>query len=143
MAKNFRPSSRESQILSRIESSRERERQQILYQLKEKADPLSNSISMKLIEKELIETNNKNGLQKQIFSCLEELSKAEDFDIDYKVAPIRGLVPNPNFVSLYLTAFIIEDLINHRDIIDIYGDDREIYSCINSEVKKHLLKSRS
>ncbi|MCB9481831.1 MAG: hypothetical protein H6681_02595 [Desulfobacteraceae bacterium] len=139
MAKNFRPSSRESQILSKIESSREREKQQMIYQLKEKSENLSNSISMKLIEKDLIETNNKNGLQKQIQACLEDLSKADDFDIDYKIAPIRSIVSNPNFVSLYLTAFIIEDLINHRDIIDIYGDDADIYNCVHKEVKKHLL----
>ena len=140
MAKNFRPSSREAQILSKIESSREREKQEILRQLKEKLDKISNAISMKLIENDLIETTNKNGLQKQIASCLEDLNKAEDFDIDYKIAPFRNIVTNPNFVSLYVTAFIIEDLINHRDIIDIYGEDGDIYACIHAEVKKHLIQ---
>lgn len=138
MAKNFRPSSREAQILSKIESSREREKQQMLHKLKDKIETLGNSISMKLIENNLIETNNKNGLQNQVEKCLEELSKADDFDIDYKVAPIRNIVKNPNFISLYITVFIIEDLINHKDIIDIFGDDAEIYTCVHTEVKKHL-----
>ncbi|PID77875.1 MAG: hypothetical protein CSB21_03440 [Deltaproteobacteria bacterium] len=139
MAKNFRPSSREAQILSKIESSREREKQQMLYKLNDKIESLSNSVSMKLIENNLIETTNKNGLQRQIEGCLDTLSKADDFDIDYKIAPIRNIVKNPNFISLYITSFIIEDLINNKDIVDIFGDDPEIYNCINSEVKKQLL----
>jgi len=137
MAKNFRPSSREAQILSKIESSREREKQLIISKIKDQLDTITNAISMKLIENKFIETNNKNGLQKQIELCLEDLAKAEDFEIDYKVAPIRNLVKTPNFVALYLTAFIIEDLINNRDIIDIFGEDLEIYNCINAELKKY------
>lgn len=138
MAKNFRPSSKESQILSRIESSREREKQEMLYLLKEKTETVSNAVAMKLIENELIETTNKNGLQRQIQLCLEELTKADDFDIDYKVAPVRNIVKNPNFVSLYITSFIIEDLLNHKDVVDIFGDDPEIYACVNKEIKRHL-----
>jgi hypothetical protein len=138
MAKNFRPSSKESQILSRIESSREREKQEMLYLLKEKTETVSNSLAMKLIENDLIETTNKNGLQRQIQLCLEDLTKADDFDIDYKIAPVRNIVKNPNFVSLYVTSFIIEDLINHKDVIDIFGDDPEIYTCVNKEIKRHL-----
>ncbi|MGM0417687.1 MAG: hypothetical protein ACQEQS_03080 [Thermodesulfobacteriota bacterium] len=138
MAKNFRPSSKESQILSRIESSREREKQEMLYLLKEKTETVSNSVAMKLIENDLIETTNKNGLQRQIQLCLEELTKADDFDIDYKVAPVRNIVKNPNFISLYITSFIIEDLLNHKDVIDIFGDDPEIYACVNKEIKRHL-----
>lgn len=140
MAKNFRPSSRESQILSKIESSREREKQQMIHQLKDKLETVSNAISMKLIEKDLIETTNKNGLQKQIEACLEEISKADDFDLDYKVAPFRNIVKSPNVISLYVTAFIVEDLINHRDIEDIFGADSDIYSCVHTEIKKHLMK---
>lgn len=138
MAKNFRPSSKESQILSRIESSREREKQEMLYLLKEKTETVSNSVAMKLIENDLIETTNKNGLQRQIQLCLEELTKADDFDIDYKIAPVRHIVKNPNFVSLYVTSFIIEDLLNHKDVVDIFGDDPEIYACVNKEIKRHL-----
>jgi hypothetical protein len=45
-------------------------------------------------------------------------------------------VRRPNFISLYITAFIIEKLINHRTIIDIYGTDEEIYQCVNSRVSR-------
>ena len=94
---------------------------------------------MKLVENKLVETTSKNTLEEQISLCLDKLSRADDFDIDYTVAPIRKLVPNPHVVSLYVTAFVIEKLLNHKDIVDIYGSDEEIYYCINHQVKKYLL----
>ena len=91
---------------------------------------------MKLVEEELVKINNKNTLEEQILKCLEKINKADDFDIDYKVAPFREIVANPNIVSLYVTAFVIEDLINHKDVEDIYGSDAEIYTCIHNQVLK-------
>lgn len=101
-------------------------------------DPLSNSIAMKLVENRLVETTNKNVLEEQIYKSLEKLSHAEDFDIDYQIAPFRNLIHNPHVVSIYLTAFVIEKLINHKDVVDIFGSDEEIYSCIHQQVKHHL-----
>jgi len=62
----------------------------------------------------------------------------EDFDIDYQIAPLRNLVPQPNIVSLYVTSFVIEQLIKHKDVVDIFGSDEEIYFTINEQVKKFL-----
>ena len=59
-------------------------------------------------------------------------------EIDYQNAPFRHIVPNPNIVSLYVTAFVIEILINHKVVVDIYGSDDEIYRCINQQVTKFL-----
>lgn len=138
MAKVFRPSTRESKLLSKIESSKERLRRKAILGIHDCLEPLSNSVAMKLVENGLVETTSKNSLEEQIVKCLEELMRAEDFDVDYKTAPFRNLVSHPHIVSLYLTAFVIEKLINHRDIIDIFGSDEEIYYCINREVTKHL-----
>ena len=138
MAKVFRPSSRESSILSKIESSKERARRLSISGIHECIDALSNAIAMKLVENNLVETTSKNSLEEQIQGCLDKLSHAEDFDIDYQVSPFRLLVPQPNIVSLYVTAFVLEKLINHKDVIDIYGSDEEIYSCINYQVGKFL-----
>jgi hypothetical protein len=91
---------------------------------------------MKLIESSLVETTSKNTLEAEIIQCLETLCRADDFDIDYQVAPIRNLVQQPNVVSLYLTSFVIEKLINHKAIVDIYGSDTDIYVCINEQVEK-------
>lgn len=138
MAKVFRPSNREASILSKIESSNEYARRQAIHGIKDCLEPLSNSISMKLIESSLIETTNKNSTEEQIRNCLEKLSRSEEFDIDYAIAPFRSLVPQPNIVSLYVTAFVIEQLIKHKDIIEIFGSDEDIYLCINKQVVKYL-----
>lgn len=138
MAKIFRPSTRESSILSKIESSKEHARRKAIKAVKDCAGPLSNSVITKLLENNLVETTNKNGIQEQIEQCLDKLGRAEDFDIDYQVAPLRHIVKHPHIVSLYVTVFVIEQLINHKDIVDIFGSDEEIYFCINREVLKHL-----
>ncbi len=138
MAKVFRPSNRESKILSQIESSKERKRIRAINSLKECVEPLSNAIAMKLVEDNLVETTNKNGLEEQLGKCLEKLTHEDDFDIDYQIAPFRQIIPQANVVSLYVTAFVIETVINLKDVVDIFGSDEEIYFCINKQVAKHL-----
>jgi len=138
MAKVFRTSTRETSILSKIESSKEYARRKAISSVRDKIEPLSNAIAMKLVESNLVETTNKNVLEEQIAKCLEKLGRSEDFDIDYKIAPFRNIVPHPHVVSLYVTSFVIEILINHKVVVDIYGSDEEIYSCIHKQVIKSL-----
>jgi hypothetical protein len=138
MGKVFRPSTRESSILSKIDSSKEHKRRLAIGGLRDCADSLSNAIAMKLVESHLVETSNKNSLEDQIKSCLEKLTRASDFDIDYQVAPIRNLVPDFNVVSLYVTAFILESVLSHKDTVDVFGSDEDIYLAVNQQVKKHL-----
>ena len=138
MAKVFRPSTREASILSKIESSKERARRVAISSISECIDPLSNAIAMKLVENNLVETTSKNSLEEQIYKCLDTLSRADDFDIDYQISPYRLLIPQPHIITIYITAFVLEQLINHKDVEDIFGSDEEIYSCINSQVKKFL-----
>ncbi|MES0445799.1 MAG: hypothetical protein ABUJ92_04575 [Desulfobacterales bacterium] len=138
MAKIFRPSSRESKILSRIESSKEYARRKAIGSIRDCIEPLSNAIAMKLVESNLVETTSKNVLEEQISNCLEKLTHADEFDIDFQNAPFRNIVPQPNIVSLYVTAFVIETLINHKVVVDIFGSDEEIYLCINQQVTKFL-----
>ena len=134
MAKIFYTGNREAKLLSKIESSKERERLRTISTIRDNIDAFSNKVSMKLIETGLVETVSKSSIENQIARCLDTLCKAEDFDIDYAVAPLRTLISNPNIASLYLTCFIVEKLINHRDVIDVYGSDEDIYYCINKEL---------
>ena len=136
MAKVFRPSKRESKILSRIESSKEYARRKAIETAKVNIDSLSNAIAMKLVEDNLVETTNKNVLEEQISKCIDKLTRSDEFDVDYRIAPFRQVVPNPNIVSLYIAAFVIETLINHKVVVDIFGSDEEIYFCINRQVAK-------
>ena len=140
MAKLFRPGRGESRILSRIESSKERARQLAIEQVKNVLEPLSNSLSMKLIEEKLVQTTSKDDIQKQIAASLQKLTRSDVFDIDYQIAPFRNLVPRPHIVSLYVMAFVVEQLINHRSVEDIYGSDEEIYNCINRQVARFILQ---
>ena len=138
MGKVFRPSSREASILSKIESTKEHARRLAISKVRDCAEPLSNSIAMKLVENNLVETTNKNALEEQIKGCLEKMGRLDDFEIDYQIAPFRNLVPQPQIVSLYVTSFVIEKLIKHKDVVDIFGSDEEIYSTINRQVIKYL-----
>lgn len=134
MAREHRPNVRESAVISRLDHAKETERLNALYLLREHLEILSNRIAIRLIEKRLVETTNKDELENQLAICLRTLLTAEEFDIQYFVANVRSVVPRPHFVSLYLTAFIVEKLIEHRTIVDVFGTDEEIYRCVNNEV---------
>ena len=138
MAKIFRTSTREATILSKIESSKEYARRKAIASVRDCDEQLSNAIAMKLIESNLVETTSKDTLEEEILKCLGRLTRAEDFDVDYQTAPFRNIAPRPHVVSLYVTAFVIETLINHKVVVDIYGSDEEIYQCINQQITKFL-----
>lgn len=136
MARDYRPNVRESSVISRLDSAKEAARAKAINKLYEVGEDLANRIAMKLIEEKLIETKNKKELERQLAGCIKTLITSEDFDVQYQIAPLRSLVRRPNFISLYITAFIIEKLINHRTIVDIYGTDEEIYQAVNSQVDR-------
>jgi hypothetical protein len=138
MGKVFRPSTREASILSKIESSKEHARRLAIAAIQDHVEPLANAIAMKLVDSDLVETTNKNSLEEQIGKCLQKLSRADDFDVDYQIAPIRNVVRQPHVVSLYVTAFVIEKLIAHKDVVDIFGSDEDIYFAIHQQIKKYL-----
>jgi hypothetical protein len=138
MAKVFRPSSRESSILSKIESTKEHMRRLAISRVRDCSEPLANAITSKLIEQSLVETTNQNSFEEQIKGCLDRLTRMDDFDVDYQIAPLRNLVPQPQIVSLFVTSFVIEKMIDHKDVVDIFGSDEELYFTINQQVKKFL-----
>lgn len=138
MSKVFRPSNREASLLSKIESNKEHARRRSISSARDHIDELGSAISMKLVENDIIETTDKNALQEQIVKCLESLSHADEFDIDYLVAPYRQVVKHPHVVSLYVTAWVLEKLINHKTVVDIFGSDSDIYACIHNQVRKIL-----
>jgi hypothetical protein len=136
MARDFRPDSRESAVISRLDHARESQRANAMNLLRDKLEELTNRISTKLIEERLVETTSKDALDGQIQLCLESLLTAEEFEIQFQTASIRDLVPRPHFISLYLTAFIIEKLINHKAIVELYGTDLDIYRSVHRQVSK-------
>lgn len=135
----FNTNYREENLISRLESSRQSAWVRQLSQLGDCADQLAQRLAMKLIDTKLIETTNQRDVEEQLATNLGDLLQAEDFDIQYAISPLRNLVPRPNRISLYVTAFIIEKLINHRSVVDVYGTDEEIYAVVNNEVS-HMIR---
>ena len=138
MAREYRPNVRESAVISRLDHAKESQRNNAIHMLQQHMEELSDRISMKLIEDKLIETTSKADLDNQIQIILEALVSAEEYDVQFQTANIRTLVPRPNFVALYVTAVIIEKLIDHKSIVDIFGTDEEIYKCVNKQVSRFI-----
>jgi hypothetical protein len=136
VARDYRPNIRESNVISRLDSAKEAARTGALNKLYEVQEDLANRIAMKLIEEQLIETKNKKELERQLLACIKILLGADEFAVQYKISPMRTLVPRPNFISLYITAFVVEELIKHRSIVDIYGTNEQIYDCVNQQVAR-------
>lgn len=130
----FSTNYREANLISRLESSRQSQWTRQLRQLDEVADLLAQRLAMKLVAEELVETTSQRDLEEHLASCLGDLLSAEDFDIQFAIAPVRDLVPRGNRMSLYITAFIIERLLDHRSIVDIFGTDEDIYTLVDKEV---------
>ncbi|MEW5912326.1 MAG: hypothetical protein AB1814_07210 [Thermodesulfobacteriota bacterium] len=134
MGGDFHTNYREENLISRLESSRQSAWTRQLMQLGDCADELAQKLAMKLVDSELIETTSQRDVEEQLAGALGELLRAEDFDIQYAIANFRNLVPQANRISLYVTAFVIERLIDHRSVVDVYGTDEEIYTVVNQMV---------
>lgn len=118
-----------------IDRKRERERRKMFRTAKEHAVPLTSKLVQRLIDRQVIECSSVTNIQKSIEGQLQKLSNIDDFDLQMKIAPLRTLVQDPNIVSLYLTQYIVEDLIEHPDILDVFGDDLDIYRAIDSVLR--------
>jgi hypothetical protein len=136
MGGDFHTNYREETLISRLESSRQSAWGRQLHQLSDCADQLAQRLAMKLVENQLLETNSLRDIEEQLAGALGDLLQAEDFDIQFAIAQVRNLVPRPNRISLYVTAFIIEKLVNHPKVVDVFGTDEEIYNVVNQEVTR-------
>lgn len=136
MAKaHISPNNATDKTIRSIDRKREQERHFMLQKARENADELAAKLVQRLIDKGIVETTSVQSLHATFEEQLKQLANLDEFEIQLKVAPVRTLVPDPNIISLYLTQFIIEDLINHSAIQDIYGEDLDIYLTIDSIFK--------
>ncbi|WP_136810046.1 hypothetical protein [Desulfosediminicola flagellatus] len=118
-----------------IDRKRERERRKMFRTAKDHSEPLAAKLVQRLIDREIIEASSVTKIKQSIVDQLQKLPHLEDFDLQMKIAPIRTLVQDPNIVSLYLTQYVVEDLINHPDILDVFGDDLDVYRAIDSVLR--------
>lgn len=136
MARHLNPSSSTNKTIDAIDRKRERERQFMLKKARENADDLAIALVQRLIDQHIIETNLVTAIQDTIRKQLQTVGDMEEFDIQFKIAPIRNLTQDPNLLSLYITQFVIEDLIDHPNIQDVFGDDLDVYKAVDSILKK-------
>jgi hypothetical protein len=115
-----------------IDRKREQERRYLLQAAFKNSEELAVKLVQRLLDKHIIETNSVDAIREALSHQLKNISELEEHDFNFKIAPLRQLVANPNVVSLYMTQYIIEDLINHRDIEDIFGDEGDVYAAVDS-----------
>ena len=136
MAKiHISPNRATDKTIRAIDRKREQERKQMFTHAKENAESLSVKLVQRLLDREILETTSITSIQETFENQFKKIAFLEEFELQMKLAPIRTLVPDPNVISLYFTQFIIEDLINHSDIQDIFGEDLDIYRAVDSVLK--------
>ncbi len=118
-----------------IDRKRERERRFILNKARDNADEFAARVTQRLIDRDVLEITSVQAVRDAFLEQLRQLPTMEEFDIQLKVAPIRTLIPDPNILSLYLTGYVIEDLIDNPAVEDVFGDDIDIYRAIDSVFK--------
>jgi hypothetical protein len=132
MARHINPSNSTNKTIDAIDRKRERERRFILNKARENATELAIRLVQRLLDEHIIETNDVHAIQDGVEKQLKAPADMDEFEVRLKIADIRTLVQDPNILSLYLTAYIIDDLINHPNIQDIFGDDLDIYNAVDS-----------
>jgi len=136
MARHMNPSRSTNRTIDAIDRKRERERRFMLRKARENAENLAISLVQRLLDEHIIETNSNQAICEVMEKQLTGLSEMEEFDMQFKIAPIRTLTQDPNLISLYITQYIIEDLINHPAIQDVFGDDLDVYRAVDSILTK-------
>ena len=118
-----------------IDRKREQERKKMFIHARDHAEMLAIKLVQRLIDKKIIETTSIDSMQSAFEKQLRSLAMLDEFDLQMKLAPLRTLVQDPNIVTLCLTQYIVEELVNHHDIQDIYGEDLDIYRAVDSVTK--------
>ncbi|RJX36218.1 MAG: hypothetical protein C4531_00205 [Desulfurivibrio sp.] len=119
-----------------IDRKREQERKIMLSAAYKFADELALKLVQRLLDQHIIETSSESAIREIFANLLRNLTEIDDFDLQYKIAPLRQLAVNPNFISLYFTQYIIEDLVNNPKIEDVFGDDIDVYKAVDSILDK-------
>jgi len=133
MAKvNISPNRTTDKTIRTIDRKREQERRKMFQRAKENATEFAAKLVQRLIDREIIETTSVSAVREAFENQLNKLGYIEEFELQMKIAPVRTIAQDPNVVSLYFTQYIVEDLIEHPAIQDIFGDDLDVYRAVDS-----------
>jgi hypothetical protein len=131
MARVFNSSATDKAIRA-LDRKREQERMYMLSMTYKNAEELATKLVQRLLDQGIIETNSAQALREVFTDLFRKISDMEEFDVQFKIAPIRSIATDPNFISLYVTQYIIEDLLDNPKVLDVFGDDLEIYNVVES-----------
>lgn len=135
MARHINPSNSTNKTIDAIDRKRERQRLLLLKKARENSSELAVALVQRLLDQHIIETNSTTAIQEAIEKQLQTMGDMEEFEMRFKIAPIRNLTQDPNIASLFITQYIIEDLIDHDNIQDVFGDDLDVYQAVDSILK--------
>ena len=124
----------QEKLLDRLERKEKREAFQRDRFSKFKLPEIQNRLTQALLMERIIETDNPTALSDLISKGLKKALRINEFDFKYFIAPIRNLLPRPNPISLFVTQYILEVILNDPCVIDVYGTDQEIYKVVNEVV---------
>ncbi|HEB51168.1 MAG TPA: hypothetical protein ENI89_11230 [Desulfobulbus sp.] len=136
MARHINPSNSTNKTIDAIDRKRERERRYMLSRARDNAAELATRLVQRLLDEHIIETQSDQAIREAMENQLRSMIDMEEFDMQFKIAPIRTLTQDPNIISLYITQYIIEDLIEHPKIQDVFGDDLDVYRTVDSVLAK-------
>ena len=136
MARAHNPYGAQIKASDSIDRERERERRIMVQACYKYAGELSTKLVQKLLDKKIVETNSEQALREVFEKLFGKISDMEEFEMQFKVAPIRSMVNNANLISLFITQYIIEDVIELPSVQDVFGDDLEIYRAVDSVLVK-------
>lgn len=126
----------QERIIDRLDRKERQEAFQRDRFFKFKLPEIHTQLSQSLLIEKIVETDSPAAVSERLLQGLKKALRSSEFDFKYFVAPIRSLVPRPNPVSLYITQYILEVLINDPAVIEVYGTDLEIYKVVNQVITR-------
>ncbi|MBW1723265.1 MAG: DUF507 family protein [Deltaproteobacteria bacterium] len=130
----------QDKLLNRLERKEKQEAFQRDRFFKFKLPEIQSRLTQALLMEKIVETSNPGALSELLGQGLKKYLRINEFDYKYFTAPIRNLIPRPNPISLFLTQYILEVVINDPNVVDVYGTDIEIYKTVNNVVTQINLK---
>ncbi len=130
----------QKKIIARLERQEKKEALQRERVLKSKLPEIHKSLSQDLLMEKIIETDNPAAVSDLILKGLRRILNTNEFDFKYFIAPIRDLVTRPNPISIYITQYILEVILEDPSVIDVYGTDQEIYKIVNGVITRINMK---
>lgn len=126
----------QDKLLDRLERKERRELFQRDRFFKFKLQQIQKRLHQILLMERIIETSDPAALSELLLKGLKRFQKTNEFEFKYFIAPIRDLVPRPNPISLFMTQYVLEVVMNDPCVIEVYGTDQEIYKVVNGIVNQ-------